>query len=249
MALGDRLSCLNKNGLMLKLTSKAITKRKLKFYRKRRPENVFVSAKDEVPVGDVNTEKPLAATAEANAKIEHVMLNQKITPFFKTLLENCSTFQKIKMLERMSRQALSLVRNWKRLRFRIDSSKWSKIYLNPSVIDKTLILRLDEKGIIRAHWWLKDVRLLQQEMRNPVILPPDHLFVHLLVCHLHDMYGHCGYKNLIYEARRNYQIIESTTCLKVSPIYGSDPIFTSGSRFSTLFRHSHWYVRILAYKA
>ena len=143
----------------------------------------------------------------------------------------------------------SNTRNWKRPRFRIDSSKWSKIYLNPSVIDKTLILRLDEKGIIRAHWWLKDVRLLQQEMRNPVILPPDHLLVHLLVCHLHDMYGHCGYKNLIYEARRNYQIIESTTCLKVSPIYGSDPIFTSGSRFSTLFRHSHWYVRILAYKA
>ena len=38
--------------------------------------------------------------------------------------------------------------------------EWSKIYLNPSVIDKKLILRLDENGIIRAHGRLKDVRLL-----------------------------------------------------------------------------------------
>ena len=38
--------------------------------------------------------------------------------------------------------------------------EWSKIYLNPSVIDKKLILRLDENGIIRAHGQLKDVRLL-----------------------------------------------------------------------------------------
>ena len=80
MALGDRLSCLNKNGLMLKLTSKAITKRKLKFYRKRRPENVFVSAKDEVPVGDVNTEKPLAATAEANVKIDRLSIRAGSRP-------------------------------------------------------------------------------------------------------------------------------------------------------------------------
>jgi len=59
--------------------------------------------------------------------------------------------------------------------------KWSKIYFNPSVINKKLILRLDENGIIRAHGQLKDVKLLQQEMKIPVILPPNHLLVHLLL--------------------------------------------------------------------
>ena len=43
-------------------------------------------------------------------------------------------------------------------------------------------------------------------MRNPVILPRDHLLVKLLLHHLHDMRGHCGYKSLIHEARRKYWI-------------------------------------------
>ena len=96
---------------------------------------------------------------------------------------------------------------WMETKIQNQLFKWGKIYLNPSVIDKQLILRLDENGIIRAHGRLKDIRLLQQEMKNPVILPPDHLLVQLLLCHLREMYEHCGYKSLIHEARRNYRII------------------------------------------
>ena len=85
--------------------------------------------------------------------------------------------------------------------------KWSQSHLKPSVVDKKLIPSLDENGIIRAHGRLEDVRLLPQEMRNPVILPRDHPLVQLLLRHLHEKRGHCGYKSLIHEARRNYWII------------------------------------------
>ena len=44
-------------------------------------------------------------------------------------------------------------------------------------------------------------------MRNPVILPRDHLLVKLLLRHLHTKRAHCGYKSLIHEARRKYWII------------------------------------------
>ena len=62
-------------------------------------------------------------------------------------------------------------------------------------------------GLLRAHGRLEDARSLPQEMRNPVILPRDHLLVKLLLRHLHDKRGHCGYKSLIHEARRKYWII------------------------------------------
>ena len=44
-------------------------------------------------------------------------------------------------------------------------------------------------------------------MRNPVILPRDHPHVQLLLRHLHEKRGHCGYKSLIHEGRRSYWII------------------------------------------
>ena len=72
--------------------------------------------------------------------------------------------------------------------------KWNQFHLKPSVVDKKLIPRLDENGIIRAYGRLEDVRLLPQEVRNPVILPRDHPLVRLLLSHLHEKRGHCGYK-------------------------------------------------------
>lgn len=85
--------------------------------------------------------------------------------------------------------------------------KWSQFHLKPSVVDKKLIPSLDENGIIRGHGRLEDVRLLPQEMRNPVILPSDRPLVRLLLRHLHEKRGHCGYKSLIHEASRNHWII------------------------------------------
>ena len=45
-------------------------------------------------------------------------------------------------------------------------------------------------------------------MRNPVILPRDHLLGRLLLRHLHNKRAHCGYRSLIHKARwRKYWII------------------------------------------
>ena len=85
--------------------------------------------------------------------------------------------------------------------------KLSQFHLKPSVVDKKLIPNLDEDGIICAHGWLEDVRLLPQEMRNPVILPCNHPLVQLLLRYLHEKHGHCSYKRLIHEARRNNWIL------------------------------------------
>ena len=158
---------------------------------------------------------PEAATTEANPKLEKVKSGDN--PILQKLLENCSTFPKIR---RTLAYVLRFVHN---IRKKNDKTgpitvqelkesenqifKWSQLHLKPSVVDKKLIPSLDENGIIRAHGRLEDVRLLPQEMRNPVILPRDHPLARLLLRHLHEKRGHCGYKSLIHEARRNLWII------------------------------------------
>ena len=44
-------------------------------------------------------------------------------------------------------------------------------------------------------------------MRNPIVLPRDHQLAILLLRHLHQKRGHCGYKSLMHEARRKFWII------------------------------------------
>ena len=159
-------------------------------------DKASISAKHEVPVGDVNAVKPELATTEAHAKLEQV--ESEDNPFLQKLLENYSTFPMVrrtlayvfdssKMLERrMSRPALSPFKNWKSEN---QLFKWSQIHLKPSIIDKKFIPSVDENDIICALGLLEDVRLWPQEMRNPVILPR----VQLLLRHLHEKCGHCGY--------------------------------------------------------
>lgn len=57
-------------------------------------EKAFISAKPETPVGDVNSVSPEAATTDANAKPEQV--KSEDNPILQKLLENCSTFPKIR---------------------------------------------------------------------------------------------------------------------------------------------------------
>ena len=178
-------------------------------------EKASISAKPEVPEGDVNAVNPETATTEATAKPEQV--KSEDNPILQKLLENCSTFPKIR---RTLAYVLRFVQNTRKKNVKTGPItvqelkesenqlfKWSQFHLKPSVVDKKLIPSLDENGIIRAHGRLEDVRLLPQEMRNPVILPRDHPLVQLLLRHLHEKRGHCGYKSLIHEARRNHWII------------------------------------------
>ena len=175
------------------------------------PEKTSMSARHEAAIADVNTARHETATAEANAKQEEV--KSEDNPIFHQLLKACSTFPKIRRTLAYVRRFVQNARkkNAKTVQELKESEnqlfKWSQLHLNPSVIDKKLIPSLDENGLIRAHGRLEDVRSLPQEMRNPVILPRDHLLVKLLLRHLHDKRGHCGYKSLIHEARRKYWVI------------------------------------------
>ena len=69
-------------------------------------------------------------------------------------------------------------------------------------LDKTLVAKKGEDGLLCAHGRLKDVRSLPEELRKSIILPQDYPFVILLLRDLHERRGHGGYKSLIHEARK-----------------------------------------------
>ena len=174
-------------------------------------EKADPSPKQKTAIADVNAVKHEPVTAQDNAKLE------EDNPIFQQLLKSCSTFPKI-------RRTLAYVRRFAQNARKKNAKtgpitvqelkesenqlfKWSQLHLDPCVIDKKLIPSLAEDGLIRAHGRLEDARSLPQEMRNPVILPRDHLLVKLLLRHLHNKRAHCGYKSLMHEARRKYWII------------------------------------------
>ena len=137
-------------------------------------EKASVSAKPEVPKGDVNAVNPETATTEAIAKLEQV--KSEDNPVLQKLLENCSTFPKIRgtlayVLRFVQNTGKKNVKTGPITVQELKESenqlfKWSQFYLKPSVVVKKLIPSLDENGIIRAHGRLEDVRLLQQ-IRKP----------------------------------------------------------------------------------
>ena len=133
--------------------------------------------KQETAKADVNAVKHEAVIIETNARLED-------NSIFHQLLKSCSTFSKIgrtlayvrhfaqnarKKNAKTSRTVQELKESENQL------FKWSQLNLDPCVIDKKLIPSLDEDSLIRAHGRLEDARSLLQEMRNPVILPRDHL--------------------------------------------------------------------------
>jgi hypothetical protein len=85
--------------------------------------------------------------------------------------------------------------------------KWAQTEQDPSKIDKKLLAKIDDEGILRALGRLEKIRTLPCDMRNPIILPRNYPLVVLLVKHLHEISGHCGYQRLIHKARRKYWII------------------------------------------
>jgi hypothetical protein len=85
--------------------------------------------------------------------------------------------------------------------------KWAQTEQDPSKIDKKLLAKVGDEGILRALGRLEKRRTLPRDMRNPIILPRNHPLVVLLLKHLHEISGHCGYQRLIHEARRKYWII------------------------------------------
>ena len=156
-----------------------------------------------------------AAIAAVNTKPEQIKTEDN--PILHQLSKTCSSFLKVRRTLAYVRRFVQNARktNAKTGPITVEELKesenllfkWSQVDLNSSVIDKKLIPKLDENGLLRAHGRLEDASSLPRELRNPVILPRDNLPVKLLLCHLHDKRGHCGYKSLIHEARRKYWII------------------------------------------
>ena len=178
-------------------------------------EKTSISTKHEPATADVNAARHETATAEVNAKLWEV--KSENNPTLHQLLKACSTFPKIRRTLVYVRRFVQNASKKKAKTGPITvqelnesenpAFKWRQLHLDPSVINKKLIPSLSENGLIQAQGRLKDVRSLPQEMRNPIILPCDYLLVKLLLRHLHDRHGHCGYKSLIHEARKKYWII------------------------------------------
>ena len=86
--------------------------------------------------------------------------------------------------------------------------KWSQQTIDVDKLDKKLIPSRDEHGLLRAHGRVENIlRMLPDEMHNPIILPKSHRLVEPLLVHLHGKRAHCGDKSLIYESRKRFWIV------------------------------------------
>ena len=138
-------------------------------------------------------------------------------PILSHLIESCSTFQKVRktlafvlrFIKKVSRKSINkgplTVQELKDAETKL--FKLTQLKLDVNKLDKGLIARQDEDGVVRAHGRLENIRTLPAEMRNPIILPRDHPVVKLLVLHLHNKRNHCGYKSLVHEVRKRFWII------------------------------------------
>ncbi len=138
-------------------------------------------------------------------------------PMFMNLMQICSTFRKgRRTLAYVLRFIYNTKTKYKKtgsfISFaEIEESemllyKWSQTESDMSKLDKQLLAKEDDQGIVRALGRLEKIRTLPSDMGNPIILPRNHPLVVLLLRYLHEISGHCGYKRLIHEARRRYWI-------------------------------------------
>ena len=138
-------------------------------------------------------------------------------PILSHLLASCSSFSKVR---RSLAYVLRFVGNARKRNVKkgaisvseLKSSenllfKWCQVNLDIASIEKKFVAKEDQGGLMRVHGRLEDIRSLPDDMRNPVVLPRNHPLVYLLLRHLHQNRGHCGYKSLMHEARRRFWIV------------------------------------------
>ena len=135
-------------------------------------------------------------------------------PILSHLLASCSSFSKVR---RSLAYVLRFVGNARKRNVKkgaisvseLKSSenllfKWCQVNLDIASLEKKFVAKEDQGGLMRVHGRLEDIRSLPHNMRNPVVLPRNHPLVYLLLRHLHQICGHCGYKSLMHEARRRF---------------------------------------------
>ena len=195
------------------------------------PENEWPQFQDDEqsPVQErVDTSKEMKTTAKQTQSDKRDVRTREFhatcvpegkenNPTFSLLLQRCSTFTKIRrvlayvrrFVEATRRRAVPkgslTVQELKHSELQL--LKWSQLNIDVPRLDEKLIAKTDEEGLIRAHGRLENARILPRDMRNPIVLPRDHQLAILLLRHLHQKRGHCGYKSLMHEARRKFWII------------------------------------------
>lgn len=84
----------------------------------------------------------------------------------------------------------------------------SKLYqLNPF---------LDENGLIRMNGRLVLTSEIDDNVKQPIVLPPKHRYTELLIMHYHEKAGHHGRERVLNELRQKYCILRIRAAVKDS---------------------------------
>lgn len=188
------------------------------------PQNDDITVTDEEIAKEIKSNEKLSIFSSHTETTANCYPNSSKTEeddneILNHLLKTCSSFSKVRKclayvlrfvkntrskIEDRSKETISVkeLKDSEKLLF-----KWSQRKIDRNSLDKKLIAQADEDGIIRAHGRLENVKSLPDDLRNPIILPRKHQLVNLLLLHLHEKKAHCGYKSLMYEARRTFWII------------------------------------------
>ena len=163
------------------------------------------------------TSRSSSTTVEADSNSVQRKIEDNENEILDHLLKTCSSFSKVRKIlayvlrfientktKIANREAISVgeLKHSENLLF-----KWTQRKIDPNTIDEKLVAQENEDGILKAHGRLENIRSLPKEMRNPIILPRNHQLVNVLLLHLHEKRGHCGYKSLMYESRKRFWII------------------------------------------
>ena len=184
----------------------------------KQPEKDWPTFEEPSPKeNDVDAEKEMKNCKQHSIECS-VNSTEKIeNPIMEHLMKSCSSFRK-------ARRALAYV-----LRFihnakgkvkksgpisveelkdsEVNLFKWCQTDLELETLDKKLMAKRDDQGVIRAHGRLENIRALSEDLRRPIVLPRKHALVTFLLKQLHETRGHCGYKSLMHESRRRFWII------------------------------------------
>ena len=156
---------------------------------------------------------PCTVSSEESTNIRQPTDN----PIMQHLMKTCSTFAKARKTlayvlrfinnTRKKESSTSPISPGECREAELQIFKWCQEKINIDTVDKKLMSKPDEQGMVRAYGRLENIRSLPNEMRNPIILPKGHQMVNLLLKHLHEKRANCGFKSLIYESRKRFWIV------------------------------------------
>ena len=139
----------------------------------------------ELKPNKVKATKPNEPTNCAAASEESAVIRRPSdNPILEHLIKSCSTYAKARKTlayvmrfisnTRMKTNNKKPISSQKLRESELQMLKWCQQTINIDTLDKKLIPKTDEQGLLRAHGRLENIRSLPIEMRKPIILPKDH---------------------------------------------------------------------------